>query len=111
MHPPALAVTAGVGTSANFATDRTGLKVTELLQPVLKQPPALDELEAFIFRPLAAKIPVTDSIYNSLVADNDSFKTLIEPASLSGADTMSVLVGASLRSEFDSSDEIVIACK
>ena len=83
--------------------------MTELLQPVLKQPPALDDLEAFIFRPLAAKIPVTDSFYNSLVAFNYSLNSLIEPASLSGADSLAVLVGASLISEADSSNEIVIA--
>ena len=83
--------------------------MTELQQPVLKQPPALHELETFIFQPLAAKIPVTDSFYNSLVARNDSLKATIEPASLSGAGTLAALVHAALESEFDGGDEIVIA--
>ena len=88
-----------------FAIDKTGLKVTDLQQPALKLPPALDELETFIFRPLAAKIPVIDSFYNGLVAHNDSLKATIEPASLSGADMLAVSVVYALTSEFD--DEFI----
>ncbi len=97
------------GPSVPFATDKTGQKVTELQQPVLKLPPALDELQTFIFRPLAAKIPVIDSFYNGLVAHNDSLKATIEPASLSGADVLAALVVCALTSEFEGGDEIVIA--
>ncbi len=99
----------GAGPTVTFATDKTGQKVTELQQPVLKQPPALDELQNFIFRPLAAKIPVIDSFYNGLVAHNDSLKATIEPASLSGADILAALVVSALASEFEGGDEIVIA--
>jgi len=97
------------GPSVTFASDKTGQKVTELQQPVLKLPPVLDELQTFIFRPLAAKIPVIDSFYNGLVAHNDSLKATIEPASLSGADILAALVVSALTSEFDGGDEIVIA--
>lgn len=90
-----------------FATDKTGQKVTDLQQPALKVPPALYELEAFIFRPLAAKIPVIDSFYNGLVAHNDSLKAIIEPVSLSGADILAALVVSALTSE--DSDEIFIS--
>jgi len=97
------------GPLVTFATDKTGQKVTELQQPVLKLPPVLDELQTFIFRPLAAKIPVIDSFYNGLVAHNDSLKATTEPASLSGADILAALVVSALTSEFEGGDEIVIA--
>ncbi len=99
----------GAGPTVTFATDKTGQKVTELQQPVLKQPPALNELQNFIIRPLSAKIPVIDSFYNGLVAHNDSLKATIEPASLSGADILAALVVSALASEFEGGDEIVIA--
>ena len=78
---------------------------------MLKLPPALDELQTFIFRTLAAKIPVVDSFYNGLVAHNDSLKAIIEPASLSGADILAALVVSALTSESEGGDEIVIAGK
>lgn len=84
-----------------FAIDKPGLKVADLQQPALKVPPALDELETFIFRPLAANFFVIDSFHNGLVAHNDSLKAIIEPASLSGADMLAVSVIYALTSEFD----------
>ena len=60
------------GAGEKFATDRTAQKVAALLQSNLKLPPALCELERFIFHPLSAKLPVTDSFYNGLVAQNDA---------------------------------------
>ena len=97
------------GPSVTSATDKTGQKVTELQQPVLRLPPALDELQAFVFCPLAAKISVTDSFYNGLVAHNDSLKATIKPASLSGADVLAALAVSALTSESEGGDEIVIA--
>ena len=83
--------------------------MTDLLQPVLKLPPVLDELQTFIFRPLAAKIPVIDSYYNGLVAHDDSLKATIEPASPSGADVLAAHVVSAMASEFEGGDEIAIA--
>lgn len=74
-----------------------------------KQLPALDELENFIFCRLAAKIPVTDSFYNGLVAHNDAIKDFIEPSSESSADTLAALVVAALFPPFAGGNEIVIA--
>lgn len=76
------------GPSVTLATDKTAQKVVDLQQPVLEIPPALDELQAFIFRPLVAKMPVADSFYNALVAQNDSLKAIVEPVSLSRADVL-----------------------
>jgi len=108
---PTYRLSVGAGPSVTFATDKTSQKVTELQQPMLKLPPALDELQTFIFRTPAAKIPVVDSFYNGLVAHNDSLKAIIEPASLSGADILAALVVSALTSEFEGGDEIVIAGK
>jgi len=97
------------GPSVTFATDKTGEKVAEMQYPVLKLPPGLDKLQAFIFGDLTAKIPVIDSFYNSLVAENDFLKVMIEPVSLSGADVLSALVVSALTSEFEAGDKTVIA--
>lgn len=94
-----------------FATDKTGQKVADFPKPICKLPPAVDQLEDFIFHPLAAKLPVVDSIYNALVARNDSLKASIEPASLSGADTLAALILVALETDFDGGDEIAIAGK
>ncbi|KAL0026224.1 hypothetical protein WJX77_003329 [Trebouxia sp. C0004] len=53
------------GPSEKFATDRTARKVAAFQHSNIKLPPALDELEHFIFHRLSAKLPVTDSFYNS----------------------------------------------
>ena len=50
-----------------------------------------------------------DSFHNSLVADNDFLKAMIEPVSLSGADVLSALVVSALKSEFEGGDRTVIA--
>lgn len=99
------------GASVTFATDKTAQKVVDLQRPVLETPPALDELQAFIFRPLVTKIPVADSFYNALVAQNDSLKAIVEPVSLSGADVLASHVVHALTSEFESGNEITIAGK
>ena len=83
--------------------------MTELQQPVLKLPPVLDELQTFIFRPLAVKLPVIDSFYNGLVAHNEFLKAVIEPASMSGADVLAALVVSALTSDFEGDDKSVIA--
>lgn len=85
--------------------------MVDLQQPVLEIPPALDELQAFIFSPLITKIPVADSFYNALVAQNDSLKAIVEPVSLSGADVLASHVVHALTSEFEGGDEIIIAGK
>lgn len=77
--------------------------------PILQLPPSLDELQGFIVGDLRSKIPVIDSFYNSLVADNDFLKAMIEPVSLSGADILSALVVSVLKSEFEGGDKAVIA--
>lgn len=74
-----------------------------------KLPPALDELERFIFHRLSAKLPVTDSYYNGLVAQNDALKEIIEPVSHSGADILAALIVAALHPEFEGTNESVIA--
>ena len=66
------------GASDVFATDRTAQKVAAFQQSNFKLPPALDELERFLFHHLSAKLPVTDSFYNGLVAQNDALKGIIE---------------------------------
>ncbi len=82
-------------------------------QNMLKLPPTLDGLAAFIFHPPAAKIPVLDAFYTGLVAHNDALRAIIEPASLSGAEVLAALVVSALQSEFEGGDKIVIAgnCK
>lgn len=85
------------------------MKVDEMRYPILQLPPSLDELQGFIFGDLRSKIPVIDSFYNSLVADNDFLKAMIEPVSLSGADILSALVVSVLKSEFEGGDKAVIA--
>ncbi|DBA89395.1 TPA: hypothetical protein ACH3X2_004751 [Trebouxia sp. C0005] len=102
-------ITPNPGLSVAFATDKTGQKVADFPKPICKLPPAVDQLEDFIFHPLAAKLPVVDSIYNALVARNDSLKASIEPASLSGADTLAALILVALETDFDGGDEIAIA--
>ncbi|KAL3139897.1 hypothetical protein ABBQ38_004191 [Trebouxia sp. C0009 RCD-2024] len=97
------------GASEKFATDRTAQKVAAFQQSNSKLPPALDELERFIFHRLSAKLPVTDSYYNGLVAQNDALKEMIEPVSHSGADILAALIVAALHPEFEGTDEIVIA--
>ena len=77
----------------------------------LKLPPALCELECFIFHPLSAKLAVTDSFYNGLVAQTDALKEIIEPSSHSGADMLAGFVVAALHPEFEGGDEIVLAGK
>ncbi len=99
----------GAGPSVTFATDKTGQKVTELQKPSLQLPPGLDELQAFIFGPLTAKIAVIDSFYNGLVAHHDSLKAIIEPVSLSGADVLAALVVSALKVEIEDGNEIAIA--
>ncbi|KAL0021267.1 hypothetical protein WJX79_002534 [Trebouxia sp. C0005] len=95
--------------SEKFATDRTAQKVAAFQQSSSKLPPALNELERFIFTRLSAKLPVTDSYYNGLVAQNDALKEMIEPVSYSGADILAALIVAALHPEFEGTDEIVIA--
>ncbi|KAL0021284.1 hypothetical protein WJX79_008029 [Trebouxia sp. C0005] len=97
------------GASEKFATDRTAQKVAAFQQSSSKLPPALNELERFIFTRLSAKLPVTDSYYNGLVAQNDALKEMIEPVSYSGADILAALIVAALHPEFEGNDEIVIA--
>ncbi|KAA6419341.1 MAG: hypothetical protein FRX49_10740 [Trebouxia sp. A1-2] len=97
------------GASEKFATDRTAQKVAAFQQSSSKLPPALNELERFIFTRLSAKLPVTDSYYNGLVAQNDALKEMIEPVSYSGADILAALIVAALHPEFEGTDEIVIA--
>ena len=80
-------------------------------QSNFKLPPALDELKRFIFHGLSAKLPVTSSFYNGLVAQNDALKEIIEPLSHSGADILAALIMAALHPEFEGGDEIVIAGK
>ena len=80
-------------------------------QSNFKLPPALDELERFLFHRLSAKLPVTDSFYNGLVAQNDALKEIIEPLPHSGADILAALIVAALYPEFEAGDEIVIAGK
>ncbi|DBA89134.1 TPA: hypothetical protein ACH3X1_016301 [Trebouxia sp. C0004] len=99
------------GASEKFATDRTAQKVAAFQQSNFRLPPALDELERFILHGLSAKLPVTDSFYNGLVAQNDALKEIIEPLSHSGADILAALIVAALHPEFEGGDEIVIAGK
>lgn len=80
-------------------------------QPTFKLPSALDELDHFLFCSLSAKLPVTDSFYNGLVAQNDALKEIIEPLSHSGADILAALIVAALHLDFEGGDEIVIAGK
>jgi len=85
--------------------------VAAFQQPNFKLPCALDELDHFLFRSLSAKLPVTDSFYNGLVAQNDALKEIIEPLSHSGADILAALIVAALHLDFEGGDEIVIAGK
>lgn len=66
-HTEGNRVYAGAHASEKFATDSTAQ------QSNFKLPPALAELERFIFHCLSAKLLVTDS-YNGLVAQNDALK-------------------------------------
>ena len=98
--------------SRNIVCDETRAKVAELEQLSNGQPPSIDELESFLFRGSAVKLPVLDTLYTSLVYQDWDFEELIEPLSTSRAERLALVVSTALVMEYErDADETTLAGK